>query len=47
VKQSCRVGSRLVDQMELLNGPVVDQGFPEVVKMDYRRRRKEQDHPCF
>lgn len=34
VKQSCRAGSRLVDQMGLLNGPVVDQGFPEVVKMD-------------
>lgn len=29
-----RLGSRLVDQMELLNGPAADQEIPEVVKMD-------------
>jgi hypothetical protein len=38
VKQLCRVGSWLMDQTGLLNGPVVDQVFPEVVKMDYRRK---------
>ena len=31
--------------MELLNGPVVGQGLPEVVKMDCRR--KEQDLEYF
>ena len=36
VKQWCCVG--LMDHTGLLNGPVVDQVFPEVVKMDCRRK---------
>ena len=43
VKQLCSVGSRLMDQTGLLNGPVVDQVFPEVVKMDYRRNVHNQN----
>lgn len=38
--KECKAESPLVDQMELLNGVVVDHGLREFPKIDYTREQR-------